>query len=116
MVGISSCTSSVKVLESEQFFDQTGTRTLFAIECDTGKDIRQHSMFSFEDEILLVAARQFQVTSNMNAGNGLRIIQIKEIQPPFPFLALPSSPTSISVHRKMSILFRNQFRRRKCNR
>jgi hypothetical protein len=55
--GFSSCTTSVKVLENEQFLGKTGTRTLFAIECDDAKDMRQHSMFSIQDEILLVAAR-----------------------------------------------------------
>jgi hypothetical protein len=95
--GFSSCTASVNVLSNEQFFGKTGTRTFFTIECDSGKDIHQHSMFSIEDEILLVAARQFKVVSNLDTENGLRIIQLEEIEPPFPFLALPSSPQVASA-------------------
>ena len=89
----SSCTDSIQTLENEDFFGKTGKRTLFLIECHTGKDIRNHSFFSFENEILLCAARQFQVISNLNAGNDLHLIQIKEIQPPFPFISnSPSIP------------------------
>jgi hypothetical protein len=96
----SSCTTLVNVLENEAFFGKTGKRTLFTIECDSGKDIRNHSIFPTENEILLIAARQFTVLANLDTGNGLRVIQIKEIQPPFPFI--PCSPvipsTRISYH------------------
>ena len=94
--GFSSCTTSVKVLQAEEFLGKTGTRTMFNIECHSGKDIRRHSMFSTEDEVLLLAARQFQVVSSLDPGNGLHIIQLKEINPKFPFLepvrALDSAP------------------------
>ncbi|CAF1568788.1 unnamed protein product [Adineta ricciae] len=92
--GFSSCTSSVKVLECELFFGKKGTRTLFQIDCETGKDIKKHSFVQKEDEILLLPARQFQVTSCLDSGNGLHIIQLKETQPPFSLLepiTLPSS-------------------------
>ncbi len=42
----SSCTDSVGTLENEEFFGQTGKRTLFAIESSTGKNIRNHSIFN----------------------------------------------------------------------
>jgi hypothetical protein len=84
--GFSSCTSSVAVLECEHFFGTTGNRTLFQIDCDTGKDIKKHSFIQREDKILLLPARQFQVTSCLNTGNGLHVIQLKEIQPSFPLL------------------------------
>lgn len=84
--GFSSCTSSIKVLECELFFGKTGTRTLFQIDCETGKDIKKHSLIQTEDEILLLPARQFQVMSCLDSGNGLHIIQIKETQPSFPLL------------------------------
>ncbi|CAF1517439.1 unnamed protein product [Adineta ricciae] len=41
---------------------KTNTRTMFAIECQSGKDIRHHSFFPSEDEILLLPATQFGVT------------------------------------------------------
>jgi hypothetical protein len=85
----SSCTTSIQVLQSEQFLGKTGTRTLFNIDCESGKDIRQHSFFPTEDEILLIAARKFQVVSCLDSGNDLFIIQVKEIESDYPLLGPP---------------------------
>ncbi|CAF3974375.1 unnamed protein product [Rotaria sp. Silwood1] len=52
--GLSSCTGSVSVLESDLFLGQEGKRTMFHIECFNGKKIREHSSFEDEDEILLL--------------------------------------------------------------
>jgi hypothetical protein len=52
--GFSSCTSSIEVLEAETFFGQTGTRTLFQIDCQSGRDVKNHSFIRNEDEILLL--------------------------------------------------------------
>ena len=68
------------------FFGKTGTRTLFQIECSTGKDVKKHSFIQKEDEILLLPARQFKVTSCLDSGNDLHIIQLKEIEPKYPLL------------------------------
>lgn len=96
--GFSSCTSSIHTLESETFLGKNGTRTLFVIDCHSGKNIHQHSMFRNEDEVLLLAARQFLVVSCMNVGNSLSMIHIKEIDPPFPLLEpLLTSNVSTSV-------------------
>jgi hypothetical protein len=84
--GFSSCTAAVKVLQSEEFLGKTGERTMFNIECNSGKDIRRHSFYRKEDEILLLAARQFKVMSCLDSGNGLYIIQLKEIEPRFPLI------------------------------
>ena len=84
--GFSSCTDSIDVLQSELFLGTTGTRTMFTIECDSGKDIRKHSYYPSEDEILLLAATQFKVMGCLNQGNGLYTIQLQETQPPFPLL------------------------------
>ncbi|CAF3341402.1 unnamed protein product [Rotaria sp. Silwood2] len=84
--GFSSCTSSVEVLESDMFLGKSGTRTLFQIDCHTGKSIKNHSFLTKKDEILLLPARQFKVKSCLNSGNGLHIIQLKEIDPPYPLL------------------------------
>ncbi|CAF1686440.1 unnamed protein product [Rotaria magnacalcarata] len=78
--GFSSCTSSVGVLENEEFFGTTGDRTLFQIECTTAKNIKKHSFITNEDEILLLPARQFEVTSCLNSGHGLHIVRLKEIK------------------------------------
>ncbi|CAF4996205.1 unnamed protein product, partial [Rotaria sp. Silwood1] len=90
--GFSSCTSSIGVLENEQFFGKSGTRTLFQIECHTGKDIKTHSFIQREDEILLLPARQFIVQSCLDSGNGLHIIQLKETDPLYPLIEIPKPP------------------------
>jgi hypothetical protein len=84
--GFSSCTSTMDVLQNEQFLGSTGTRTFFTIECTNGKDIRNHSYFKTEDEILLPPGRQFTVVSSLNQSGGLQMIQLKETEPPFPLL------------------------------
>ena len=84
--GFSSCTTSIGVLECEHFFGKTGTRTLFQIECHSGKDVKNHSSMQHEDEILLLPARQFLVKSCLDSGNGLHIIQLKETEPKYPLL------------------------------
>ena len=86
--GFSSCTASLKVLQSEQFLGKTGVRTMFAINCNSGKNIKKHSYFETEDEILLPAARQFKVIGCLDQGNGLHMIQLEETDPPFPLIEL----------------------------
>lgn len=81
-----SCTTSINVLKSELFLGKTGSRTMFAIESESGVDIRKHSYFPTEDEVLLLPARQFKVHGCLDQGSGLHVIQLKEIQPPAPLL------------------------------
>ncbi|CAF1541321.1 unnamed protein product [Rotaria sp. Silwood1] len=100
--GFSSCTSSVEVLENEQFFGTTGNRTLFQIECTTAKDIKKHSFVPIEDEILLLPARQFQVKSCLNSGNGLHIVQLIELKPQFDLLEPVPVPSSSTQPKKSS--------------
>lgn len=92
--GFSSCTTTSEVLQAEQFLGQTGERTMFHIKCTSGKKIRHHSMVPTEDEILLPPARQFKVTAHSDLGNGLRFIQLKEIEPPFHLIE-PVSVVSV---------------------
>ena len=84
--GFSSCTTSIEVLQSEQFLGKTGARTMFAIKCNSGKDIHKHSFYSSEDEVLLLAATQFKVKGCLDQGHSLRTIQLEEAQAPFPLL------------------------------
>ncbi|CAF3393125.1 unnamed protein product [Rotaria sp. Silwood2] len=95
--GFSSCTTTVGVLESDAFFGKSGTRTLFVIECDTGKDIRQHSFYQKEDEILLLPGREFEIVSSMDMGNKLSMIQLKEIIPRFPNIASITSSKHTAI-------------------
>ncbi|CAF0981264.1 unnamed protein product [Adineta steineri] len=94
--GFSSCTTSIEVLENEQFLDKTGERTLFTIECDTGKDISRHSYFQSEEEVLLLAARQFIVVGCLRPAPGLHMIQLKETKPSITLLQ-PATNQSIEI-------------------
>jgi hypothetical protein len=84
--GFSSCTTTMNVLKSDQYLGSSGIRTLFHIECENGKDIRRHSYYEKEDEILLLPASYFQVTSYLKMAPDLHAIQLKEIIPEFPYL------------------------------
>ncbi len=88
--GFSSCTLSIETLSNERFLGKSGTRTLFNIECESGKNIRSHSYYAKEDEVLLLPARQFEVIGCLDQGNGLQVVQLKEIKPKFPLIKLPS--------------------------
>ncbi|CAF0857107.1 unnamed protein product [Didymodactylos carnosus] len=95
----SSCTTSIDVLNEEIFLDKTGERTIFAVTCSSGKDIRKHSYFPSEDEILLLAATQFKVGDSLDQADGLHIIQLQEINPVHPLLqpVLGSSSNNLST-------------------
>ena len=84
--GFSSCTRTISVLKSDQFLGNNGTRTIFHIECLNGKDIRRHSYYQKEDEILLLPAIYLEVVSNFEMAPGLHAIQLKEIEPEFAYL------------------------------
>ncbi|CAF3649119.1 unnamed protein product [Rotaria sp. Silwood1] len=83
--GFSSCTTTVGILQSELFLGTTNARTMFTLQCQSARDIRKHSYYQAEDEVLLMAATQFKVISYLNQDN-LHIIQLEEIHPPFPLL------------------------------
>jgi hypothetical protein len=84
--GFTSCTSSINVLQSEIFLGKTGSRTMFTIETNSGINIRNHSYFKTEDEVLLLPARQFKVHGCLDQDGGLHVIQLREIQPSAPLL------------------------------
>ncbi|CAF1276627.1 unnamed protein product [Rotaria sordida] len=80
-----SCSSHINIIQD--FLGQTGPRTLFTIECYSGKDISQHSYFNTEKEILIPIDKYFEVISNVKQGNEFHLIQLKEIEPP-PIMSL----------------------------
>ena len=85
--GFSSCTLTIDVLQSDLFLGKIGLRTIFSIECQSAIDIREHSYIPDEDEVLLLPATQFEVIGCLDLGD-LRIVQLKEIRPPYPLLQL----------------------------
>ena len=84
--GFSSCTATVEILQNEQFLGSSGARTMFMIECFSGKDIRQHSDFQIENEILLLPGRQLEVISYLEQGKDLYLIHLRETKPDYPLL------------------------------
>ncbi|CAF4051171.1 unnamed protein product [Adineta steineri] len=96
--GFSSCTTSIKVLQSEQFLGKEGTRTMFTIHCNSARDIRKHSYFPSEDEVLLLAGTEFQVKGILDQGHGLRTIQLQEVHSDEPMLIpVPSTNDSVDL-------------------
>ncbi|CAF1446473.1 unnamed protein product [Adineta steineri] len=77
--GFSLCTRSLNIFENEQDLNRQEQRTRFKIECKSAKDIRNHSFYKINDQILLLSAQRYKVVSSLNSSNGLHIIQIKEI-------------------------------------
>jgi len=86
---LSSCTLSLKILESPLYLGKTGVRTLFSIETQTGRRIRSHSYFKHEEEILLLPGTFFQIASHLSPAEDLHIIHLKEQQAPFALLQPP---------------------------
>lgn len=95
--GFASCTTSVNALESEQAMGKTGPRTLFAIECYTGKNIGTFSSNNHEDEILLLPGTQFEVLTCLNVASNIHIIQLKEVPPQFLLLESVACTKSKSI-------------------
>ena len=87
--GISSCSSSISVLESSQYAGTTGSRTMFSVETNNGKLIKPHSYFKHEDEILLSPGIYLKVIDKFTSGDGLIIIHLREVTPPFKMLTDP---------------------------
>jgi len=93
----SSCTLSLEVLEQPMYLGTTGERTLFSIECLNGKNIKPHSYYNIEDEILLLPGFYFEVVSKVAGGNGLHIIHLREVVPPFILLEPPFAIQQSSI-------------------
>ncbi|CAF3367332.1 unnamed protein product, partial [Rotaria sp. Silwood2] len=86
---VSSCTAAISVLESPLYLGTSGERTMFSIQTTSGKCIKAHSYFQQEDEILLAPGRYFEVIDKLSSADGLHIIHIREIAPPYQMLADP---------------------------
>ena len=100
----SSCTTSLKVLESDLYLGNTGTRTLFSIEAINGRSVRSHSHFQVEDEILLLPGTYFEVKSQFNPAPDLHIIHLRQQRPPHELLELPFAGLSIPTFLTCNIL------------
>jgi len=95
---VSSCTTSLEILQDEQFLGTEGLRTLFSIECQNGKPVMAHSYFKdTEKEIILMPGSYFEVVGQFHPAKDLHIIHLKEIQPPFALIKPPFNKESSSA-------------------
>ena len=85
----SSCTRSLKVLESGTYLGDVGERTLLFIEVMNGRSIRSHSHFETEDEVLLLPGTFMEVKSTLNPAPNLHIIHLRQVMPSDTLLAAP---------------------------
>ena len=86
----SSCTTTLSVLKSDLYLGHTGPRTLFCIEVFNGRNIRGHSAFNNEDEIVLLPGTYMEVIAKLNPALDLYVIHLKQnmpneilLEPPF---------------------------------
>ncbi len=86
---LSSCTETITVMQTPQFLGTEGLRTLFAIECINGKQIKDHSYVRKENEILLPPATYIEVLGKLNPAPDLHIIHVREVTPPYPLISPP---------------------------
>lgn len=93
--GFSSCSVDRNISAKDQFLGETGRRTLFLVDCVNGKNICKHSYHKTENEVLLLPATKVQVIENINCGDGLHQIHLKEIQSSFILRELISTPDEL---------------------
>ena len=81
----SSCTMMIDVLESQSFCGKHNDRTMFVINCTSGRNIQNHSYYTEESEILLLPESSFKVIACLDQGSGLQMIHLQQLdKPPSP--------------------------------
>ena len=93
----SSCTPDIEV--QREFLGEVGPRTLFHVELtsDRARSISEYSFHPDENEVLIPMNTPFEVLGVLNAGNGLTIINLKELpvtDPVFEFAAGSAASTT----------------------
>ena len=76
----SSCFQSFDDIQSDSFLGKSEMRTIFRIECVTGKNITNHSYYHDIKEILLLPNTQFEVTDRTHSHPNLWMIHLKELK------------------------------------
>ncbi len=92
-----SCTQTIAVLESSVYVGTTGDRTIFSIEITNGRVVSEHSFFKEEEEIILLPGTYLKTVSKFSPGDGLTIIHLQEVIPPYQMLE-PPFPQETSGH------------------
>jgi len=76
---VTSCSTDQTVLDNPQFLGTTGERTMFSITVSHGVHIDSFSAFSDEAEVVLPPGTHLEVVNASNLGDGLHMIELKEI-------------------------------------
>ncbi|CAF4301183.1 unnamed protein product, partial [Adineta steineri] len=105
----SSCTMTLPVLESNAYLGNTGARTLFSIEILNGRNIRSHSQFNKEDEILLLPGTCMEVQSKLPVQCGIPIVHLKQKVPDKTLLELPFKGAHLYPKQEPSWYRRKRF-------
>jgi hypothetical protein len=96
--GVSSCTASVDLIQSEVFAKTTDARTIYEIECSSAKDIHNHSWQPADNEILILPAIQFKVVACLKQNESVLKIKLQETIPS----SLLRQPVTVSTINKSS--------------
>jgi hypothetical protein len=74
-----------ETLSNPQFCGKDGPRTFFTIVSKYAVSIADYSAYAAERELVLAPGATLQVVSVMDAGNGLTMIQLEEMDTPLAF-------------------------------
>ncbi|CAF3839722.1 unnamed protein product [Rotaria sp. Silwood1] len=88
---------------------------MFSIQTTSGRCIKAHSYFQQEDEILLAPGRYFEVVDTLSSDDGLHIIHIREISPPYQMLADPFDLSEVKKALPQSNLVSSSGKSQKIN-
>ena len=102
----SSTTTELTVLENKMYLGDIGSRTLFSVETINGRNIRAHSHFVTEDELLLLPGTYMVVQSQFSPAPDLHVIHLKQ---EIPQEVLLQSPYEGIFHHFLIIYYRWEY-------
>ncbi|CAF1350349.1 unnamed protein product [Rotaria magnacalcarata] len=94
--GFSSCVDSLDDIQSDRLLGTRGIRTIFKIECQTGKAISKHSYYDDIEEILLLPGIQLEVLSQNRPSTDVCIIHLREIESSVSYLQSPLTSSNLN--------------------
>ncbi|CAF3390634.1 unnamed protein product [Rotaria socialis] len=113
--GFSSCTRSLEVLSKEEFLGTIGQRTIFYIECTSGKSIQHYSyLLPHDEEIILLPGIELLVTKKKRTKHGLSIVYLREITANSHMLEYEEMPYSNKITSSPEVDFRKEAKQKKC--
>eukprot|EP00929_Paragymnodinium_shiwhaense_P117369 TRINITY_DN8787_c0_g1_i2.p1 TRINITY_DN8787_c0_g1~~TRINITY_DN8787_c0_g1_i2.p1 ORF type:complete len:879 (+),score=275.15 TRINITY_DN8787_c0_g1_i2:107-2743(+) len=79
----SSTTKQMSTLTNPKFLGKTGERTIFNLQVRSGTDISLYSVYKdAEAEVLVFPGTKFRVVDVLDAGNGLCMVHMEEVEVP----------------------------------